>query len=280
MNDESLAPFRRVNPLYGWKWLSSGWDIFKQNPPLWLSLMAIYFFGTLFLMAIPGIGPLIFFLIVPGVQAGCLLACRDLEKGQELEINHLVAGFKAAAKPLVALGSIGFAASMTTLFLLVLGWKEKFGEILQLVTADTLDFVAIEVAMLALTTPLVIAAGIFTLFAMAMWFAPALIVFRQVRPFQALVLSLRAMAANFWPFLVYSILLILLDIAISLVARIIVSLIAGIAGGLAGNLAFVLMAFPIVFLFFALMIGGIYQGYKDIFEYETPADVKSGDSAA
>jgi hypothetical protein len=164
---------------------------------------------------------------------------------------------------------------MTTLFLLVLAWKEKFGEILQLITAETLDFVAIEVAALALTTPLVIAVGIFTLFAMAMWFAPALIVFRQVRPFQALSLSLRAMAANFWPFLVYSILLILLDIAISLVARIVVSLVAGIAGGLAGNLAFVLMAFPIVFLFFALMIGGIYQGYKDIFEYEVPAEVES-----
>lgn len=272
MNDEIEIPFRRVNPLYGWKWLNAGWVMFKQNPPLWLSVMAIYFFGTLFLMAIPGIGPLIFFLIVPGVQAGCLMACRDMEKGQELEIGHLLAGFKTAAKPLVALGSISFAASMLTLFLLVVGWKEQFGVILELVTADTLDMVAMETAVLALTVPLMVGATIFTLFAMAMWFAPALIVFRNERPLQALSLSLRAMTANFWPFLVYSLLLILLDIAISLVARIIVSLIAGIAGGLAGNLAFVLMAFPIVFLFFALIIGGIYEGYKDIFEYKPQQD--------
>ncbi len=272
MSEEVIVPMRRVNPLYGWKWLSAGWGLFKKNPPLWLSIMALYFFTTLFLMAIPGIGPLIFFMIVPGVQAGCLIACRDLEAGKELEISHLLAGFKAAAKPLVALGSFSFAAAMTTLFFLVLAWKEQFGEILQLVTADTLDFAAIETAALALTTPLVIAVGIFTLFAMAMWFAPALIVFRQEKPLQALYMSLRAMAANFWPFLVYSLLLILLDIAISLVARIVVSLIAGIAGGMAGNLAFVLMAFPIVFLFFALIIGGIYEGYKDIFEYKLQQD--------
>jgi hypothetical protein len=272
MSEEVIVPMRRVNPLYGWKWLSAGWGLFKKNPPLWLSIMALYFFTTLFLMAIPGIGPLIFFMIVPGVQAGCLIACRDLEAGKELEISHLLAGFKAAAKPLVALGSFSFAAAMITLFFLVLAWKEQFGEILQLVTADTLDFAAIETAALALTTPLVIAVGIFTLFAMAMWFAPALIVFRQEKPLQALYISLRAMAANFWPFLVYSLLLILLDIAISLVARIVVSLIAGIAGGMAGNLAFVLMAFPIVFLFFALIIGGIYEGYKDIFEYKLQQD--------
>ena len=93
---------RKLNPLYGWKWLRDGWHIFLTSPSLWIAIMALSFFGSAFLLAVPVIGILGFFMLWPVLLGGLLLGVKDLEAGKPLELKHLFAGFKTTPKPLYA----------------------------------------------------------------------------------------------------------------------------------------------------------------------------------
>lgn len=86
--------------------------------------------------------------------------------------------------------------------------------------------------MLALMVPL----------AMAVWFAPALVMFRNVAPLEAMKTSFFACLKNIVPFLVYGVILLVL------------SFIAMIPVGLG-----MLVLMPV-------MIGSVYISYAEIFE--------------
>jgi uncharacterized membrane protein len=76
---------------------------------------------------------------------------------------------------------------------------------------------------------------------MALWFAPALVVLRQMRPLGAMKASFEGFQKNFWPMTVYSLL------------ALVVLIVAAIPLGLG-----LLVALPVLFV-------SIYCSYQDIY---------------
>ncbi|MDQ3195931.1 MAG: hypothetical protein M3Q32_06065, partial [Pseudomonadota bacterium] len=100
MEAHVLAPGR------GWQWIIEGFGLFRKNPLIWIVLSAALFAIAVGLGLIPVLGPLVFYLLSPIFLAGLMLACRALEKGDEIEIAHLFAGFRVNTSQLITIGGI------------------------------------------------------------------------------------------------------------------------------------------------------------------------------
>ena len=122
-----------------------------------------------------------------------------------------------------------------------------------------------------LTQPSLLVLTVLLALAIATWFAPALVVFRQVAARTAMRLSLRACLANFFPFLVFCVLLLLLDVSISFILRLALSGLLSLGGEQVANAAAMVFTFPIVCAFLAIIFGAAYVSYVDVFESQPGA---------
>jgi len=102
---------------------------------------------------------------------------------------------------------------------------------------------------------------------LAMWFAPALIVFQDCGAARALATSLRAALANWRPMAVYGLLLFFYGGVVPTVATLLISAVLPESIALVVAL-FVLM--PYLFLFIATLHISDYVSYRDIFHVDEP----------
>lgn len=190
----------RVPTGNAFEWLRRGWITFMANPGVWIAMTIILFVIYFGLSIVPLIGQLAANLLAPLLGAGMLAACRKAENGQTLEIPDLFAGFKTNSGELVVLGLL-YMAGMFTIFAFValLGSSSVAGGMLLGRPAGFgIAFGGMLLAILLsalLSVPLI----------MAMWFAPALVLFNNVKPVAALKASFSACQKNLLPFLIYGV---------------------------------------------------------------------------
>lgn len=263
--------YRKCNPLYGYRWFSEGLKLFLSQPWPWLAMVGITLLFLLVLSVLPLFGMIGIYVLFPGIAAGFMLAARAAMARQALGFSYLVAGFKAAARPLLAVGGMTFLLFLTAMFLILLGWREEFQRLLELIQSQTPDKDVLVSAARQLTLPSLLILALMLVLAVATWFAPALAVFRQADARTAMRLSLRACLANFFPFLVFCVLLLLLDIALSFALRLALSGLLKLGGAQVANAAAMLFTFPIVCGFLAIIFGAAYVSYMDVFESESSA---------
>ena len=240
--------------------------IFFSQPWPWLALVGTALLLMLVLSLLPFLGLVAIFTLFPVMAAGFLLASRAAMEGQAMRFPHLLAGFKTAGRPLLALGGKIFLIFFLGLVFIWLGWREEFQRFVELMQSPTPDKAAILGAAQHLTPASLLALAFMLLLAIATWFAPALVVFGQVDARTALLLSLRACLRNFAPFLVFGVLLIALDLVISLFLRLVLTLLHGIGGDQVANIATMFFTFPIVCAFMAIIFAAAYVSYRDVFE--------------
>lgn len=236
---------RSVAAMQGWRWITAGFKLYGKNPLIWIVFFMIYMaFSLVLAFAIPVIGAIASALLDPILIAGFMAGCRALELDEELEFSHLMAGFRANAGQLAAVGGLYLAGKML-LIVVVMGLTgmaigpmpevdfaalESMDPVqLQLVARH---FMLMAVVLLSLLIPLL----------MAFWFAPALVLFDHMTAKQAMKLSFTACLRNIWPFTVY-----------------------GLAGGLLfllGALTFGLGLLAVIPVLFGT---SIYTAYRDIF---------------
>lgn len=258
--------FRSCNPLYGYRWFRAGIDLFLKQPWPWLALVGVSFLSTVILSTLPVLGLIALFLLLPGLAAGFMLAARAAASDQPMAFPHLIAGFRQAARPLIAVGGANFLVTLMGMLIISLGWSDQLSRLLELMRSPTPDELAMEQALSELTLPSLLSLALLLPLAMANWFAPALIVFRELAAGKAMRLSLLASLRNFWPFLVYGLLLFLLDAVVSLLLRGVLGVLGQLAGEAVVSAVGMLLVFPIVCTFFALMLGAMYVSYGDVFE--------------
>jgi uncharacterized membrane protein len=234
------AKWRAVDSSRGTVWLTEAWALFMKNPGMWVIFGLIFMVGMVFLGFIPMIGGLISALLTQVIIGGWMLCARKLETGGTLEVGDLFVGFKEKLNPLLVLGALALAATVViVLVMVVLGGGAMMGMMAGGAARSGGGFMAsAAVGMLALLVGLVLG----SVFAMAFWFAPALVVFRDIAPVDALKASWSASLGNMVPFLVFG------------VIWIIAAVVASIPLGLGW---FVLM--PVTAL-------ACYRSYVDIFE--------------
>jgi len=263
-----MASFRKCNPLYGYRWFSEGIKLFIRQPWPWLALVGMTTLLLLVLSLLPVLGLIGVFVIFPGIAAGFMLASRDELAEQPISFNHLMAGFKLAPRPLLVVGGLAFAGVFLGMLVFTLGWREEFMGLLALARSQTSDQAALLLAMRELLIPTLLTLSVLLLMVMATWFAPALVVFKQASPRDALRLSFMAQLKNIWPFLVYGVLMLLLDAVSSFALRMVVTALQAIAGEQVAGMVAMLISFPLLCAFLSITFASAYVSYADVFEAE------------
>jgi uncharacterized membrane protein len=202
---------RAVGAGQGWTWIAEGFGLFKKAPGIWIALVVILFVILVVLAFIPLLGAVATFLVVPVFVGGLLLGCRALQGGGELEVAHLFAGFKAHTGNLIVIGALAIAGWIVVMLPVVV--IVGAGAFLAAIRGDAAGVAALGGSfMLASLVALALSIPIY----MALWFAPALVVLRGMPPIEAIKESFLGCLKNILPFLVYSIVLMVLGIVASI----------------------------------------------------------------
>jgi hypothetical protein len=211
-----------------------------KNPGVWLVFGVIFFVICALLGLIPILGGVITSILTQILIGGWMLSARKLETGGTLDVGDLFLGFKDKLNPLLVLGAFALVATIVTFAVMAaLGFSAFFGMTASGIARSGTGFLASAgMILLAVLVGLVLA----FLFAMAFWFAPALVVLRNFEPIEALKASWSASWANVGPFLIYGLLWI------------VAAVVASIPFGLGW-----LVLIPLTVL-------GMYVAYQDIFE--------------
>lgn len=205
---------RAVDAGRGISWWTEAWALFTKNAGMWIVLALILIVIFLVLAFIPVLGSIATMLTAPVFTAGFMLAARKVEGGGALEIGDLFAAFKDKLTPLIIVGALLLAASFVIgVIAVVLGIGAVMGAVAGGAHGSAGSIMA---AIGAGLFALLVALALSLLVGMAIWFAPALVIFRNVAPTDALRASFGACLKNIVPFLLFGVLYIAAAIVASI----------------------------------------------------------------
>lgn len=206
---------QRLQADQGWQWIKLGYRLFARAPLLWIVLLAISLSGMIAISVVPVLGNVLGSLLIPAWLAGVMTGCRAVEQGEELELAHLLNGFKHRTSELVTLGGIALIGQLLIMgIMMALGG----GVLAGMMMGDTPphDPAMMAQAMAGGGIAMLIGLLLFSALMMAMQFAPMLVYFHGLTPVEALKLSLRGFLANVGPMLIYGIGMLILAFLASL----------------------------------------------------------------
>ncbi|APV52342.1 hypothetical protein BWI17_07285 [Betaproteobacteria bacterium GR16-43] len=188
----------------GTAWFGEAWKIFMLSPGVWIGIFLIFMVMSFALGIIP-LGSLVSSVLYPVFAAGLMLGCRDLEEGKPLEVAHLFAGFKKNTGNLALVGLISLAF-MVVIFIIagifVAFFLAATGVFAVLDQGDPARMAAVLIPVVLLTVLVALALALPVI--MATWFAPALVIFHDMQPVDAMKASFSGCLRNIWPFIIYS----------------------------------------------------------------------------
>ena len=218
LEGEYVAGGRRRPAGHGATWVSEGWRLFMRSPLSWVLVTVVFVVLWIVVSLVPLVGWVVDNLLLPVLLGGLMLGCRRIDRGETFSVSDLFSGFSQRAGPLLVLGLLYLLASVLLLVLgLVIFGAAMMPYMLQGIGIGTAPsapppipdfrlFLLGMLVMMALAIPIY----------MAIWFAPALVVFHDVRPAAAMRASFVGCLRNFVPFLVYGVVTFLLAIVASL----------------------------------------------------------------
>jgi uncharacterized membrane protein len=232
----------------GWEWIIGGFGLFRKAPLLWIALTVVLVIMWLVSFMIPVLGPLLFNLLSPVLFAGLMLGCRAVDRGDELKLAYLFAGFQNNAASLVTIGGVYLVGTIVVVGIVFVSAGGSLPTVMQKSPADLQMMAgALRDLVLALT----IALAIYAPLLMLIWFAPLLVVFENLKPVDAMKASFSACLANWLPFLIYGLVILVLWFVAS------IPLFLGL-----------IVLLPV-------LICSVYASYKDIFP-ASPAPTAGG----
>ncbi len=246
----------------GWDWVNQGIEMFLAAPGIWILLLIFQLIVGIGISAWPtpdGFGGAVadLSLELVGVvlnvffDAGLLLGCESMRRGERLRVSTLLAAFRHPAAPALLL--LGFVQIVAWIALAVLA----VGLVaMVLVTQQPLMDVGADALVGAVLRSLgsafaivLVVLTLALLFAMALWMAVPLVLFRGFTPSQALVASFNANFRNVRALTIYGL-------------------------GMAG-LA-IIAALPLLLgflIWIPLTTTSRYAAFRDLFPAEDPASV-------
>ena len=232
------AAGRAVDAGRGWEWIAEGFALFKKQPGMWILILIVLVACSILISLVPMVGSLANLLLMQVFMGGVMLGCRALDNGESFDVGCVFAGFRQNTGDLVVLGLLALVGWIIAFIpaILIMGGGAFMsmmggGGSLPNIGALGLTFMLALLAALALALPVY----------MALWFAPSLVVFNNLKPVEAMKASFLACLKNIVPFLLYGVILLALCV------------LAAIPLGL----GFLVLG-PVV-------IASIYTGYRDIF---------------
>jgi hypothetical protein len=257
-------PFARRDARSGIEWLRRAGAMFRAKPLPWLLLLFVYYllvvlarFGPL-----PPAGAVVALILKPVFAVGFLAAAWTQERGGSPRFEHLFRGFRSNVLALIPLGIV-FLAGMTLalqatalvdggMFIGFLSGGPPPSE--EALTGGRMQMAMLFGGACALPTLL------------ALWFAPALVVFDDAGALRALGTSLRAAVANWRAAAVYGATLFAFG---GLLPVLVLSIAQLLGDAIAGLLALFVVA-PYLFAFVATLHISDYVSYRDVFHADDP----------
>jgi len=213
-NTNSTLEISQVSGTVGMRWVSQSFGLFSKNPSIWVVMLIIYF-GLVFLLTMIPVLVLLPTLLAPVFNAGFVYGARSVAQGQMLEIDHLFAGFKQRLRGLFRLGMLYFIINLliiavVSIVLESLADEAAISAVTQATTTLELQQILIQhpELVVAILKALMIGLILSIPLVMASWFAPALVMFNQISPFKAMLLSIKACNKNMLAFLIYGMLML------------------------------------------------------------------------
>ncbi len=212
--NEGVVEPRAVEAGRGFSWWTEAWPLFTRSAGLWIVMALILIVIFIVLGLIPVLGGLAISLLAPVFAGGWMLGAQKLDSGGTLEVGDLFSGFRDKLSPLAVVGALLLVATLVIgLVAAVLGAGAMFGMMAGGAHQSGGGMMAaMGVGMIAV----LVALALSLVAAMAVWFAPALIVFRNVAPVEAMKASFAACLKNIVPFLVYGVLYVIAAIVASI----------------------------------------------------------------
>lgn len=202
---------KHVTAERGWVWIKQGWALFIKSPVMWLVLLLIAFGAAVLLSMIPVVGQPLATLLGPVVMVGLMSGCRALEQDEELELAHLFSGLQQQTTQLITVGGLSLLGQF-----LIVGLMIGMGasSLVSLLMSDTPphDASVIAEAFAGAGAAVMVGIVLFCLLMMAAQFAPMLVYYNRLSPFEAMKLSLRAFFNNIGAMFVYGMVALLLAI--------------------------------------------------------------------
>ncbi|MCK6405457.1 MAG: hypothetical protein L6Q60_05480 [Rhodocyclaceae bacterium] len=194
----------------GSSWWSEGWSLFREAPALWVGMAFVLIAVIVVISLIPILGALATYLIAPIFSGGLMLGCRKLESGDGLGFGDLFAGFQRNVGQLALVGVLYLVGILVIgAGVAILGLGAGIGAAFLGGAPQGAPFATIMLAGLlgaVLAIPL----------AMAIWFAPALVMLNDLPAISAMKLSFAGCWRNMLPFLVYGLIGVVLAIVATL----------------------------------------------------------------
>lgn len=273
-------PFTRHAGRRGMEWLRASYALFRGAPMRWLVLVLTYAVILLALRWIPVVGSLALVIMKPVLSVGFLAAAWNQERGVPPAPRHLLQGFRSNLWALVPLGVL-----IVVNLMIAIGVSALIdgGRLIALLTepsppdvdadavarrvADTFGDPRVELGMLlgaVCAVPLIL----------ALWWAPALVVFQDAGVRAALRASLRASLANWRPILRWCVVVFLFTTLLPSAVGNLLFAVVPEANGL-----IVYVVFALFTLYWGSLVAVIqisdYVSYRDVFHNdEATADRK------
>lgn len=241
----------------GWRWLWTGFAIFRRNPPLLSFLVIAYWFAVLFLNVLPVIGPLAASLAIPGLSVGLMQAARNADRGVGVTPGMLFGSFRDNPRTLLALGALYLCCTLGALGISAL---VDGGDLVRYLLADSrAERAAFEDA--DFTLPVLVVAALMVPVMMAWWFAPVLAAWHRLTLGKSLFFSFVACWMNWRPFVAYG-------VALLIVAGIMPGVVLGLLLLLfpeASQFMTALVMTPMLLIVAPAIFASFYAVYRDIF---------------
>jgi hypothetical protein len=267
-NAAPVVAARSVPADRGWQWIVDAWTLTAGYRALFVGLVVAFLALAMVSSLVPFVGTIVMGLFTPVLQAGLILGCDALHRGERLKVDHLFAGFERHTGKLVMLGGVSVIAGLVMLLIgaAIVG-PQALGPLLSGIPPAPDQMADILMRML-LAALVVIALSL--PFYMAVWFAVPLIALRGVEVGAAMSASFSGCLKNVLSFLVWSVAVLVLAVVPCLPFFMAAVLHLPVMLLLASTLPMMVGGVLLAALFFA----SLYTSYRDVFAADdamTPA---------
>lgn len=229
---------RRVPARAGFEWVTGAFRLFIKSPLMLGAATAIFLGVLLILQFVPYAGAGLAEIVTPMIIAGFMRAFRAIDEGNDPELPQLAAGFRTHALPLAMIGAIYLGILIAIVSLMKFLGVDYSAMMQSMQEGASPEQIALELQ--GKSHLLLLGLGLAIPAIAATWYAPALVLFGNAGPLQAMGLSLKACARN-WAALIIN--------------------------GFAMIPVFLLALIPLVGMLVAvpIMLGTAYLGYQAMF---------------
>jgi uncharacterized membrane protein len=201
---------KKLNAARGWTWIKQGYQLIMISPVLAITTGLIAALSIFLSMLVPLIGPLLAIILMPIMLAGYMRVCRALEEHEEVELAHLLSGFKRHTTALVSLGAFLMLGMLIASAVMVFVGGDQLTTLMDQVRSTDNPQVlmdAIGTAGSGVALAVLLGFTLVLILIVAWQYAPMLVFFSGVPPFRALRDSFIGTMRNIVPYTVYSLIM-------------------------------------------------------------------------